>query len=364
MTKRQSPVAYSNFRDPVGVALRMLRKATRESVWPLAQAAATVVAKPFDSLAARWERLTTDGASDRPQILIVGSPRSGSTLLSQVLARSLQVSYFPNISALFPSAPIWISRKWLRDFDFAPQALSSFYGNTVGFRGINDGFHVWNRWLGHNRYRVDHQPSAAEESDLKAFFATWAATFSKPLLNKNNRNVDALELLARLLPNSYFVIVQRDPVMIVQSLLQARRFIQGSENEGWGLFADDARHDDALESTCRQVACIHHRIQEQCANILPSRRLCLPYEQFCKAPSAAIDQVAAMVPQLAMRTNAGSTLGSLRSRQSSSLNDSEVKRIEAVLARHGFDRWEPATEPSFPIEEVQERSIQARSGSQ
>ena len=50
---------------------------------------------------------------------------------------------------------------------------------------------------------------------------------SKPLLDKDNRNVDGIELSTALLPRSYVIVVQRDPIMTVQSLLAAREFVQG-----------------------------------------------------------------------------------------------------------------------------------------
>lgn len=338
MAKRPENGATRHFKDPAGVAVRMLRGASRESVWPLIHAGMALLAKPLDTLAASWECRGTDSVGDCPQILIVGSPRSGSTLLSQILASTLCVSYFPNVSALFPSAPIWSTRKWMRDFDVVPRAVNNFYGQTVGLRGINDGFHIWNRWLGSHRYHVDDRPGELECLDMRAFFGTWSATFSKPLLNKNNRNVDAMEVLAGALPRSYFVIVERDLVMIVQSLLRARTFIQGSESAGWGLFADEASQGDPIESACRQVTRIQTRIDQQLFRIPPDRCLKVQYEHFSQAPATAIDQVLTLVPGLTARSASSAFDIPLRPATRNSVTDTRQQHIADVLARNGLLR--------------------------
>lgn len=72
---------------------------------------------------------------------------------------------------------------------------------------------------------------------MKEFFDAWSTALPKPFLNKNNRNVGCAELLARLLPETRFVVVRRNPLLVAQSLVTARRQVQGDKTIGWGLFS-------------------------------------------------------------------------------------------------------------------------------
>ena len=325
---------YQNFRDPAGLVGRMLWTANYESSWPLLQATATAVLKPLDAVAARWEPTAVEASANYPQLLMVASPRSGSTLVSQVLVQQLDVSYFPNVSAMFPSAPIWSSQRWMGKFSTAPTTLRSCYGNTPGWRGINDGFHIWNRWFGEDRYRSRQGLGAEQNADLRTFFANWHATFPKPLVNKNNRNLDGIGVLADALPNAFFVVVQRDPVMIVQSLLRARKFIQGNEHRGWGLFSSQADELDPIEATCQQVGRIFSRTQEQLRLVPAHRYTFIDYDTFCGDPDNGVEQIVGMVPALSLRSGKSSFPTPLTSSHRCTLTLDQQRQVEQALARY------------------------------
>lgn len=172
-------------------------------------------------------------------------------------------------------------------------------------------------------------------SRLPSFFDCWSYTFRKPLLNKNNRNVDGMELLTSLLPRSYFVVVQRDPFQTVQSLLAARKFDQGSSTSAWGLYSDCCDPDlNAIEGTCEQVAIGRKRIREQLKNVEPSRFLEVDYEQFCASPATSIARIAERVTNLEIR-DADSKLPSLRASNKITLSDNEHRRVDRLLKEFG-----------------------------
>ena len=195
---------YDNFQDPLGLLKRMLLAKDRAARSALYRAAAGMMLQPLDSLLEYFERQKVREAkfSDLPMIFIVGAPRSGTTLLYQTLARFLPVTYFTNWSALFPRAPITATLTAQRFLSAKRFDDRSFYGNVAGLAAPNDGFHVWNRWLGADRYRAAQQISETDARDLKVFFNAWRAAFALPFLNKNNRNSDCVALLAHLFSNA------------------------------------------------------------------------------------------------------------------------------------------------------------------
>src|SRR6185295_2617389 len=159
---------YANFRDPIGLLRRMIASHDPAARAALVRAAATVAMTPLDLALLPFEhrRIRAAKSSAFPIIFIVGSPRSGTTLAYQIFARFLPVTYFNNLADIFPRSPISASvllNRWLRP---APDPFHSFYGNTAGLAEPNDAFHIWNRWLGTNRYEAPHTISDAARADM------------------------------------------------------------------------------------------------------------------------------------------------------------------------------------------------------
>ena len=147
-------MGYSNFRDPVGLLRRMLVSGDRAAYFTLFREALGVAMKPVDSLLARSEaRLVAvdPGPSALPVLLVLGGSRSGTTLLYQTLTRFLPVSYFNNLGACFPKSPVTAATRFNQFLPRQRADFRNYYGSVAGLAGPNDGFHIWNRWLGADR---------------------------------------------------------------------------------------------------------------------------------------------------------------------------------------------------------------------
>ena len=151
-SKNQLAGKYGNFRDPVGLLKRMLLSGNRAAYDALLRAGLAIGVTPIDLLLQSRERRHLSEVSldkpTHPQLLIVGPPRSGSTLLYQTLARYADVSYLSNLSDLFPRSPIAATSLLQRRRKLGGKNFSNYYGQTAGLRAPNDGFAVWNRWAG------------------------------------------------------------------------------------------------------------------------------------------------------------------------------------------------------------------------
>lgn len=282
---------YGNFQDPIGLVIRMLKSRDKAAYSALLRELCSILLLPVDRILQLQEDrlLRQKKRSSMPIILVVGPPRSGTTLVYQTLAQYLPVSFFNNLSASFPHSPITACRLFSRLFPSKTNSFHNFYGNTVGFSEPNDGFHIWDRWLGKDRYSINQHLSSAAKQDMQNFFAAWMNTFQRPLLNKNNRNTICISLLSSIFDNIFFVVVQRDPIYIAQSLLIAREKIQGDQNVGWGLGSKNSEillnSGSPAESVTQQVAHIFKVLDEQKRLVDSSRIIDVPYEQFCLDPT-------------------------------------------------------------------------------
>jgi len=325
------------FRDPWGLLRRMVLSGDPIARWVLMQRAASLLARPVDALLGLNERRKLElSPSDLPLILIIGPPRVGTTLLYQLLVRWLHVSYFNNLSAIFPRAPLTGRFLFGRPGRAAHYSFRSYYSNTTGWYAPNDGFHVWNRWLGDHRYHARQSLSEADADDMRRFFAGWLAKSGKPILNKNNRNADCVPLLAGILDNAVFVEICRESEYVVQSLLLARAAIQGRVEYGWGLDSEQvelgAGRETVIDTVCDQVIRIQGKLERAAVAVGDHRYLRVRYEDLCRDPGAIVESVAAFIPQVVMRSGAElSAIGSLASRNECRLPQPEFQHIRRRL---------------------------------
>ncbi|NND13027.1 MAG: sulfotransferase [Acidimicrobiia bacterium] len=277
---------YTNFRDPLGLLKRIGRERPPAALEGMARIALGYPASLIDRILVRREKTLLDNApgSSHPVLLVVGAPRSGTTLTHQLLTTHCVASYFTNRNSLFVRAPLAASSLW-DSFPAGSITRRSFYGLTRGWDSPNDAFHIWNRWFGEDRYTpAQLTPQAMEE--IGQFFDAWRALHPMAVINKNNRNTAQMPGLSKSIAGVRFVVVHRDPVYVAQSLIEARQMVQGSTDIGWGLAARSG--GDPVEDVVRQVQQIGALIE----NDAPTRAIHIDYEHLCEDPATVIKTIA------------------------------------------------------------------------
>src|SRR5688572_20935868 len=81
-------------------------------------------------------------------VFIVGPPRSGSTLLYDALAESMQFSYFSNLTAEFYAVPVigaYLSRALPDRRQSRSHEIS--YGHVPGLKSPSECGKFWYRWF-------------------------------------------------------------------------------------------------------------------------------------------------------------------------------------------------------------------------
>ncbi|MEP3478056.1 MAG: sulfotransferase [Fuerstiella sp.] len=300
---KTAAISYGNFQNPLGLVYRMLKSGQRAAWAALFREVLGIAAKPIDAVLQFKERKSIETAKtgDLPLLLIVGPPRCGTTLVYQVMSYCLDVSYPTNLGSMFPKSPMTVNGlagKVRADFQ-------SFYGQTARMSGCNDAFHLWNRWLGDDRYVTRTDLSEEQRNEMRKFFGAWSERFGKPILNKNNRNVHCTDYLANALPQARFVGVFRDPVCVARSLIRARQTVQGDRKIGWGLQCQESHcyKDDLgyVQDVCDQVRRNEADLRKQLDGLNDDRVIRIQYEAFCKKPDESVDQLIAQIPGLKLR---------------------------------------------------------------
>lgn len=276
--------------NPFSMAVKLLRHekpAARAAVW---YTALGLCAAPLDMvLAMRERRLCATGTNpELPILLVCGPPRSGTSLIAEYLIATLKVTFFNNLTSIFPRAPISADKIFgnliaerLPDFD-------AYYGKTYGLGGANDALYLWDRWLGSDRAATPERIDNHLAADMRAFIGAWEQHSGLPLICKVNRLNTCGDLVLSELPTALIIHVRRDPVMLAQSLFIARRDITGNLQTPYGVVHRNRCPDNPVEDVCRQVEFYESERLRQLELADGDRILTVDYEEFCDEPAALV----------------------------------------------------------------------------
>jgi len=236
-----------------------------------------------------------------PLLLIVGLPRSGTTLFLQWLAESKQWGYPSNIISRFYGAPYIGARvqQILIEHDYKNQIAdfqktepySSSLGTTRGATAPHEFWYFWRRFFPLAEDADVVPPAALANVDvarLNAELATLEAAQGKPLAMKAMLLNWHIPFLDTAFEKVLFVHVKRDPILVMQSILEGRRQNFGSEDRWYSFKPPEYRwlkELDPVHQVAGQVHFILKAVEEGLSQVAEPRKLEIDYEQFCQNPA-------------------------------------------------------------------------------
>lgn len=259
-----------------------------------------MVAEMNRQLAAGEQVLLNGLASpERPVLFIIGVPRSGTTLLAQLLIGRYRLGYVNNLIAKFWEAPVigtCLSLSLPGNRNETRFQLSSEFGFTEACDGHHEFGYFWRRFFPFDQHH-QLEKSVLDEVDvalLRREIAGMEAAWNAPMLFKN---AAALPLqtafLGRALPTAAFLYIRRDPEAVAASLLKSRRQYSGAA-ERW--FSIKPKGYEALrplsvyEQIAGQIHYTQNGIEQQLAEVPPTRQLPIRYRDLCLDPAAFFQQ--------------------------------------------------------------------------
>jgi hypothetical protein len=223
-----------------------------------------------------------------PPVFIIGSPRSGSTLLYQLLCQRYHFVYFTNFTAQLYRAPViatWVSNLLFRKRG-SQTDYQSVYGKTERCWGPHEGGQFWYRWFpkGEHVYVAAGETNPASLEWIRGEILGMMRVQRAPALLKNTYNSMRVAPLLEAFPDACFLTVKRDPVNIAQSILHARIKLQGDKQRWWALPPKDVDWIKELpywEQVVEQVYSIYRQIETDRAQFGESHFFDVCYESLC-----------------------------------------------------------------------------------
>ena len=323
--------------NPFGLVYRLIKSENPAARSAITMAAAGAVLTPIDLLLRGAERreYAESEESGKTILLVVGAPRSGTTLLAQFLINSLDVCYINNLTSLFPRSPITINRILRRFVPLQGGDYSAFYGKSRGLSGANDALYIWDRWLGADRKNVPSELVPLSGESMRRFFRALTNLYRLPVVNKLNRLNTCAHLVSKELKQVRFLCLHRNPLFLAQSLYIARQEIAGDMNAAYGVRHSDTVSDDAVEDVCQQVL-FHENHARQQQKILGSRQFSIvSYEEFCRRPGDLLASLVGEDPDLKIKPDFQPESVFFTVSDKAKIPESEFKRMRLRLKELG-----------------------------
>lgn len=240
-----------------------------------------------------------------PVCLIIGNPRSGSTLLYQYLSSTGLFSYPSNIISRFYNAPYIGSliHKMFIDLDYKNEIFGnqstnfkSILGKTEGAGSPNEFWYFWRRFFKFDEIHKisDDNLQYIEKDLLLKELASIEIVFNKPLCIKASMLNWNLQFLYETIENSIFIFIKRDEIYNMHSLYNARRHFFNNINQ-WYSFKPpeylELKEKNVYAQLAGQVIYTNKHIENKIKNFDQKRTISVSYEEFCLNPSSFLNSL-------------------------------------------------------------------------
>jgi hypothetical protein len=203
-------------------------------------------------------------------IFIVGAPRSGTTVLSQLFAGCSDAGYVNNLMASFWKAPVTgalLSERWMRDRIFTG---CSIYGQTNDISEPHEFGAFWRDKLQNSDMVQRANGQDINWRDLLDVLNSVSIVFGRPMVYKVFQLFWYIREFHQASPNGKWLWIQRDTVDNALSLLDLRRHQTGNINQwvsakplGAELHCDQGPHLEVVA----QVQLINNWLKDELSKL-------------------------------------------------------------------------------------------------
>jgi hypothetical protein len=234
-----------------------------------------------------------------PFLFVFGLPRSGTTLLMQLMTNCLNVGYIDNLIARLWSAPLYgiLLSKILSDNN-KEQDYASSWGKTKGISGPHEFSYFWLEW-----FKPDAATDGIDIHDilkktdwdgLKEILLNMAHYFNKPMAFKGMWPAYFLEKLTQILPNSLFIYISRKEEDVAMSLYHARLKYYKDPNVWWSMRPPEYETLKNLpwhQQIAGQIVCLTDYYLQQMEKVEPKHTISIAYEDLCQSPQKILEAI-------------------------------------------------------------------------
>ncbi|MEM0519046.1 sulfotransferase [Aequorivita flava] len=225
-----------------------------------------------------------------PTLHILGAPRSGTTLVSQLISTYLPVGHINNLIAAFWKAPIYgielskklIGSKYTSNFQ-------SDFGRTTGIDEPHEFGYFWNYHLNYDglEQKIQNHEKNINWKQLSSLLKNMTYSYERPIVFKSFLAGFHAEQLYRQLNKTCFIYIKRNLVDNVLSILKLREKLNGDKTI-WGSIKprqyEQLKSLSVYEQIVGQILCLEHEYLMQLEKVPENNKIIISYKSICENP--------------------------------------------------------------------------------
>lgn len=251
------------------------------------------------------ESLYAEKLDELPNCWIIGLPRSGTTLLSQLLCNCLEVGYINNFIARFWRVPVTgIKFSKIILGDDRGSSFKSDYGKSDTIYGPHEFSYFW-QWLlkmeNMPPYLPDEATAKIDWHLVKKIFINISNAFGKCVVYKALDVGYHIEKFHALFPKSLFIYIERDPMDVASSLVNARINYYQDVNKWWSMYPVEYNKIVDIpywQQIPAQMFFLKKMYEYGFGRVNPKNVLKITYDELCLTPSLILNKVITFIENL------------------------------------------------------------------
>lgn len=275
--------------------------------------------------------------SSWPTIYIIGPPRSGSTVLYQLVTNYFDVLYIDNLAALARNNlyfGIGLSQK-----KYPNQPHNNFlsiHGKTDNEEphAPNEGL-FWYKYLPKNEHVVEMDALSPKKIRwIKMYHTALKNRYNKPLVIKNLSFGMRLGFIRQIEPDARIILLTRDPADIIHSIYKARKQLNWPEDRLWSIKPGNYQEIEK-RPLLEQIVLQYRGIMNEIAAKRPlfgDHFLELSYRELCDDTTGSLQKIQQFVKMTGTRSDVVPPL-----QFSSGLPPRLNEKIVSLLKRYEID---------------------------
>jgi len=276
-----------------------------------------------------------------PPLFIIGPPRSGTTLLYQVLTTYYRLAYISNFSEKFYRAPV--SGVLLERLLSVPAGKPGYrfeYGYIPGPGAPHEAARFWKEIFPDSakRYVARGMTPAAKLQRLRHSIIGLTRACKAPVVMKSVNNSLRIAPILEALPEARFIVCHRDMKKNAISILKARkaRISQQGVQEAWWsaepVEVEQLKGKSLAHQAAAQVFYIHRQIAEDRASLGEERFIDVNYERFCADVGGTLQKIGTFLAAAGCQLSiVGEVPDTFHVHSDTSASSDEIDEIVATL---------------------------------
>jgi LPS sulfotransferase NodH len=217
--------------------------------------------------------INTKSFSNKKILIIIGTPRCGSTLIYQFLARATKSEYYSNLHQLLPQLTTYLLQK-IKKKPKLDEKLINIYGHTENLFDVNEANEMINFWFKTKKIKEIR----------KRFYKTmqyFKHGKTNLIIIKNLSLYDKIYKLHKAVPEIIFLHISRNQQSIIESVVRAYLDL-GYFNFPPNEFKN--KKYNIIKYATEYIKSISRIITNQLYKINNKNIIYFSYEKFCKNP--------------------------------------------------------------------------------